>query len=59
MNKVTYLSIRYIKARKEDRLEIFMINIIMTKEIIKIDIDHTIQIEEFHLIVGYNVDAIA
>ena len=30
----------------------------MTKEIIRTDIDQTLGIEEFHLVVGHNVDDI-
>ena len=33
-----------------------MISVIMTKEIIKIDIDQTVGIEQFHLVVEYNVE---
>ena len=36
----------------------FIINIIMTKEIIGIDIDQTVGIEEVYLVVGCNVDEI-
>ena len=30
----------------------------MTKEITRTDIDQTVGIEEFHLVIGYNVDEI-
>ena len=33
-----------------------MINVIMTRETIRIDIDQTVGIEGFHLVVGYNVE---
>ena len=36
----------------------FMISVIMTKEIIRIDMDQTVGIEEFHLVVGYYVGEI-
>ena len=36
---VNHLSIRYIRVREEDRKGIYMIDTIMVKEIIKIDID--------------------
>ena len=39
-------------------MRIVMIKVITTKEIIRIDIDQTVGIEEFHLVVGYNVDEI-
>ena len=35
-----------------------MISAIMTKETIRIDISQTGEIEEFHLVVEYNVDEI-
>ena len=35
-----------------------MINITMTKETIRIDINQTVGIEEFHLAIGYNVEEI-
>ena len=58
MDNISSLSPRYIMAREEDRWEMFMINLIMTREIIRIDIDQTVGIEEFHLVVGYNTDEI-
>ena len=35
-----------------------MISITMAIETIRIDLDQTVGIEEFHLVVGYNVDEI-
>ena len=58
MDKTNSLNQRYIRVREEDKWEISMISAIMTKETIRIDIDQTVEIEEFHLVVGYNVDEI-
>ena len=41
-----------------DRVEIFMINIIMIEEIIKIGIDQISKIEEFSLVVEFSMDKI-
>ena len=45
--QINNLSLTYNKAREEHRQEIFMINIIMTKEI-NIDMDLIVEIGEFH-----------
>ena len=58
MTKVGSLSLRYITLKEEVRKETFMIDVIMVKEIIKTDIDKIVEIEEFHLVVGYNMDRI-
>ena len=43
-------NLRYMKAKEGDRVKIFMINVIMTEEIIKIGIDQIAEIEEFNLV---------
>ena len=43
--KIGSLSPRYIRVKEEDRQEIFMIDIVMTKEVIKIGIDQIVDIE--------------
>ena len=50
------LTLKYIKARERADENFFMISIIITRETIRIDIDPTVGIEEFHLVVRYNVD---
>ena len=49
---------RYFKAKEEDREEMFMTNIITTREMIKLCIDQVVEIEEFHLVVEFSVDKI-
>ena len=58
MDRTNSLNLRYNKVREEDRQGISMINVIMTKETNKIGLDQTVEIGEFHLVVGYNVDQI-
>ena len=58
MSKINNLNLRYIKVRQEDKQGISMTNVIVTKETIRIDLDQTVGIEEFHLVVGYHVDEI-
>ena len=43
-------NLRYIKAKEKDRIEIIMVNVVMTEEIIKICIDEIEEIEEFNLV---------
>ena len=38
---------RYFRAKEEDKQEIFMTNVIMIKEIIRIGIDEVVEIGEF------------
>ena len=58
MEQTNSSSLKYIKAKEGDRQEISKTNIIMTKETIRIGIDQTVEIEEFHSVIGYNVDDI-
>ena len=58
MTQLNHLSLRYIRIREEDRQGKYMIDTIMVKEIIKIDIDQIVEIGEFHLVVKYNKDKI-
>ena len=46
MGQIGNSSLRFSKAKEEDRVEIFMMHIIMIEEIIKIDIDQIVEIEE-------------
>ena len=56
MPQIGNLSLRVIKAIEEDRVEIFMIHIIMIEEIIKIDIEQRVDIEKFSLVDKVEVD---
>ena len=56
--KISSLNLRYIRVRGEYRHETFMIDVVMIKEIIKIDIDQTVEIGEYHLVVEYSMDRI-
>ena len=47
----------YQSKRRGER-RIFMIDIIMIKEIIKIDIDEIVMIGEYHSVIEYNMDKI-
>ena len=49
-------NLRVIRAEEGDKVEIFMIHIIMTEEIIKIDIDQIVEIGEFNLVDKVEVD---
>ena len=49
--KISSLSLRYNRVREEDRQETFMIGVIIIKEIINIDIDHIVEIGEYHSVV--------
>ena len=49
-------NLRFIGAEKGDKVEIFMIHIIMTEEIIKIDTDQIGEIGEFNLVDKVEVD---
>ena len=46
------------EGKRRGQMRHFMINVVMVREIIRIDIDQTVGIEEFHLVVGYYVDEI-
>ena len=50
MEQIGNSNLRFIKAKEGDRLEIFMINIIMTEEIIKICTDQIAETGEFNLV---------
>ena len=50
MEQIGNSSLRFTKAKEEDRVEISMIHIIMTQEIIKNNIDQIVEIEEFILV---------
>ena len=56
--KISSLSLRYIRVREEDRLESFMIDLAMIREIIKIGIDQTVEIGEYYSVEEYNMDRI-
>ena len=56
--KINSLSLRYIRLREEDRQEIFMIDVAMIREIIKIGIDQTVKIGEYHSVEEYSTDRI-
>ena len=49
-------NLRFIRAEEGGRVEIFMINIIMTEEIIKIVTDQIAEIGEFILVIKVEVD---
>ena len=49
MEQICNSSLRYIKAKEGNKVEIFMTHIIMIQEIIKLDIDQIAEIEEFSL----------
>ena len=48
----------YTKVEKEDRIETFMIDIFMIREVIKIDMYQIVEMEGFNLVVEYNMDRI-
>ena len=56
MEQVGNSNLRYMKAKEEVRVNFFIINIIMTEEIIKISIDQIEDIEEFSLVDKIEVD---
>ena len=56
MEQIGNSNLRYIKAKEGDRVGIFMINVIMTEEIIKKAIDQIAEIEEFSLVDKIEVD---
>ena len=43
-------NLRYIRGKEEDRHDIFMIDVALIKEIIKIGIDQTVEIGKYHLV---------
>ena len=49
-------NLRFIRAEEGDKIDISMIHIIMTEEIIKVGIDQTVEIEEFNLVDKIEVD---
>ena len=49
MKSIGHSHLRNIKAKKEDKVEIFMTHTIMTEVTIKIGIDQIVEIEEFNL----------
>ena len=56
MAQIGNSKLRFIKAKEGDRLEIFMMHVIMTKEMIKIGIDQITEIGEFNLVDKVEVD---
>ena len=56
--KISSLSLRYIRVREEDRQESFTTDVAMIREIIKIGIDKTVEIGEYHSVEEYNMDRI-
>ena len=42
-------NLTYIKVKEEDRVEIFMIKVIMIEEVIKIGTDQIVEMEEFSM----------
>ena len=57
-SQMSSLSLRYFRVRGEDRQENFMVNIIMIKEIVKVDIDQIVEIGEYHSVIEYNMGKI-
>ena len=49
-------NLRLIRVEEGDKVEIFMIHVIMTEEIIKIDMDQIAEIGEFNLVEKVEVD---
>ena len=49
MRSVGHSNLRFIKIKEGDKVEIFMIHTIMTKETIKIDMDQIVEMGEFNL----------
>ena len=47
---------KFIRAEERDKVEIIMIHMNMTEEIIKIDTDQIVEIEEFNLVDKVEVD---
>ena len=45
-------------VEEEDTVDNFMTNTIKIEETIKIDVDQIVEIEEFNLVVEYNMDRI-
>ena len=56
MGWIGNLYLRFIRAKEVDRVESFMIHIIMREEIIKIGTDQIAEIEEFNLVAKVEVD---
>ena len=56
MEQIGNSNLRFIKAKEGDRVEVFMIHIGMTKEIIKIGIDQIVETGEFNLLDKIEVD---
>ena len=50
MKQICNSNLRFIKEKEGDRAGIFMINVILIEEIIKIGIDQIAEIEEFNLV---------
>ena len=50
MEQIGNLNLQFIKANEGNRVNIFMIHIIMTDEIIKIGIDQIVETGEFNLL---------
>ena len=56
--RINSLSLRYIKVNEENKHEIYMIKIILLREMITTDIGQIVGIGEFCLVVEYNMDKI-
>ena len=56
MEKIGNSNLRFIKAKEGDRVEIFMIHVIMIEGIIKISIDQIAETGEFNLVDKTEVD---
>ena len=56
MEHIGNSNLRFIKAKEVDRVQFFMIHIIMMEEIIKICIDQIVEIEELNLVDKVGVD---
>ena len=56
--RINSLNLKYINENRKDNQEIIMIEIIMIKDIIKIDIDQIVEIEGHHTEVEASMDKI-
>ena len=56
--RISSPNLRYIKTNREAKQEISMIEIIMIREITKIDIDQIVEIGEHHIEVDASMDKI-
>ena len=54
--RISSLSIRYIKVNEEDKQEISIIEIIMIKDITRIDIGLIVEVGEHHIEIEISMD---